>query len=253
MTRGGRRHARTPAAVEVRYAFVRRLAPRVRARLLALLSDDERARHDRFRAEADRDTYLAAHALLRIALARRAGVTPEALRFAAKPDVKPELAFPPATGLGFSLTHGRGIVACAIAPGSELGVDAEDLGRRVRARRLAERVLSPRERAVFGALDPRARRRRFFEAWSLREAYAKATGIGMARTLGTVEFTFARRHPSIRFLAGQKDRSAAWSFRMRHVSPRHVLTVAARAPRIRVRWSEVALPILPRSLSARAR
>lgn len=258
MNRVGAAPATSAATVEVRYAFVGAITPSARGRMLALLSDDERERHVRLRAEADRNAYLAAHALLRAELSRHAGVTPEALRFEARADGKPELAAPQLVPrLAFSLTHARGLVACAITRDADVGIDTEDVSRHVSLARLEARVLAARERSALAGLDPDARRRRFFEAWTLREAYAKATGIGMAHTLGTVEFVLARRQVAIRFLAGQADRSSAWSFRVRELLSQHVVSVAVRAPKVRVAWAEVPLATIPghdrvpRSLRAR--
>lgn len=245
MTHGAAARPGRPVTVEVRWARVSALDATLRARLLATLSDDERARHARLRAETDRDGYLVAHALLRVALARHARVAPHALRFANRHDGKPQLVEPRLTPpLTFSLTHARGVVACVVARDIEVGIDAEDLGRRVDTDRLLARVLSERERNELRGLPRSVRRGRFFDAWSLREAYAKATGRGMARTLGTVEFTRTRHGVAIGFLAGQADRPGAWSFRVRRVSPHAVLAIAAHAPRLRVTWRAVHLPSL---------
>ena len=53
------------------------------AELIGLLDDDERRRAERFRPEAARQRFVAAHAMLRNLLAARTGAPPQRLRFAA--------------------------------------------------------------------------------------------------------------------------------------------------------------------------
>lgn len=152
-------------------------APAERQRLRALLSDDERERLERFRFDEDRLAFLTAHALLRMALSRHAAVSPEAWTFQAGPYGQPSIAAP-RCGLCFSLSHTRGLVACAVAADRPLGIDVEDASRRAPLE-VAERYFAPGERRDIGAAPPHEQARRFFEYWTLKEAYAKALGLGL--------------------------------------------------------------------------
>src|SRR5687767_13790133 len=80
--------------------------------LLAHLSEEERARHERLRRPADRDRFLASHALLRVLLGRRLGIVPSAVDLNAA-EGKPRLADPDAA-YEFSLSHSGGWVVVAI-------------------------------------------------------------------------------------------------------------------------------------------
>jgi hypothetical protein len=94
--------------------------------LWPLLDAHEQAQADRFRGAADREAYVAAHALLRATLTRVAGIAPADWRFQASESGKPTLdpaQAPP--DLHFSLSHTRGLVACAVGWPYTLGVDAE--------------------------------------------------------------------------------------------------------------------------------
>lgn len=250
----------SPVTVEVRWARVGALDADVRARLLATLSGDERERYARFRAGPGRDGFLAAHAVLRAELSRRASVAPQGLRLEARADGKPELVEPRLTPrLDFNLTHAHGVVALAMARDADVGIDVEDVARRVGIEPLEARVLSESERRALAGLDAVARRRRFFECWTLREAYAKATGIGMAQTLGVVEFAITSSGIDLRLTAASDapararqaphtgaDAPGAWSFHLCDIAPRFVLAVAARAPAIQVALSETKLSdVLP--------
>jgi len=155
-------------------------------RLLALLSGEEHDRLERFRFEEDRGAFLLAHGLLRIALSRHAAVSPEAWTFRVGAYGQPSIATP-VTGLRFSLSHTRGLVACAVTERRALGIDVEAAARPA-PMEVAERCFTPGERHDIGAAAPSDRARRFFEYWTLKEAYAKARGLGLWLPFDRFEF-----------------------------------------------------------------
>lgn len=75
----------------------------------------------------------------------------------------------------FSITHTRRHAFCVLARGP-VGIDAEELDREVRLS-LADKVLSPAERAQYDAAEDK--RRAFLTFWVLKEAAAKLTGQGL--------------------------------------------------------------------------
>ena len=75
----------------------------------------------------------------------------------------------------FSISHTRRRVFCALAK-RDIGIDAEEVDRNI-ALRLAEKILSPGERARFDAApDPR---KALLTFWVLKEAAAKLSGEGL--------------------------------------------------------------------------
>ncbi|MET0387445.1 MAG: 4'-phosphopantetheinyl transferase superfamily protein [Polyangiales bacterium] len=219
-------------AAYVAYTWPERvLAQLEAASLLAQLSPDEQARYTRFRFPDDAAVYLVAHALTRRVLARALGCDPRALSFALREHGRPELAGPAAaSGLRFNLSHTRGLVACGIAAHDDLGVDVEELGRRVEIEGLARRVFSPRERAGLDALSGEAQRARFFELWTLKEAYVKATGKGLASPLQGISFLAEQPDPvPIVFDDPSHDDASRWTFRRHPVDTTHYVSAALKA------------------------
>jgi 4'-phosphopantetheinyl transferase len=149
--------------------------------LRALLSDDEEKRLTRFRFQRDRDLFLVAHALLRITLSRYANIAPYVWQFRNGSHGRPEIA-EPGSRLRFSLSHTHGLAACAIVLDHDVGLDVEYISRDPPVD-LAHGFFSPRERSdILGAaIDTRARV--FLEYWTLKEAYAKARGLGLSLPL----------------------------------------------------------------------
>jgi phosphopantetheinyl transferase len=158
------------------------------------LSADERARRDRFHFEHDRRDYAIAHDLLRRRLSGHADVPPGSWRFAADGNGKPWIeSDDPRQRLSFSLAHTRGCVACAITPAARLGVDVERVERASNPHDVADRFFSDEESAALRACPSDARPIRFVELWTLKEAFLKAVGTGLAGSLRAVSFRFDDR------------------------------------------------------------
>ena len=196
-----------------------------------LLDAAEQARADRFRFAEDRDSYVAAHALLRTMLSRQAPVAAPDWRFVAAAGGKPMLE--PSHGrpdLTFSLSHTRGIVACAVGAGCDLGVDVEHCDRSLPVLELAQRFFAPAEAGLIASLPPAQRDACFYRLWTLKEAYTKAIGLGIAATLGAFAFRLEPPPVSITFLAAGADRPDAWHFAEFQPAPWHRLALAVCGP-----------------------
>lgn len=211
------------------------------AAAITLLDAEERARMARFVFERDQRLYLAAHALVRRALSRHADVDPAAWRFVAEEGGRPVLAGPaPVPPLRFNISHCRGLVACAIARDRDVGVDVERIADLPRD--LIDRIASPAEAAALRALPAAAQAERFFTLWTLKEAYVKARGKGLALPVEQACFYFdapgAGAPP--RFVPGPElaDRPAAWMFVRLRPTPEHCSALCIGHPPARViqRW-----------------
>jgi 4'-phosphopantetheinyl transferase len=203
-----------------------------------LLSADEAGRYHRFAFDIHRHHFLVAHALLRTTLSNYASVDPRAWIFTTGPYGRPEVSVPAGVpALRFSLTHTDGLVAVAVTTESDIGIDAEPIGRRASNIDIARRYFAAEEAYALEALAPADRQRGFLDYWTLKEAYIKAIGVGLATPLDS--FAIQRRTPpGIRFLRGQDD-PAAWHLAQPVLSEAHVAALAVRcgaeAPAVTVR------------------
>jgi 4'-phosphopantetheinyl transferase len=209
------------------------LAVHARERLLEDLSEDERTRHARFRFESDRDIYLVAHALVRRLLSRICGAALDSFAFTAGEHGRPEISTPAhATGVRFNLSHTHGLVACAVARGAEIGVDVEYVERKVEIMSVANHVFSEAEVAGLAALGGEPQRERFFELWTLKEAYIKAIGKGLSAPLRAITFDPSQPDPvPVRFGAEVADDASRWCLRRFDVGSQHRLALALAAGR----------------------
>jgi len=203
---------------------------------LAVLPDQEQARFHRYRHPLDAHQFLLGRLLIRRWLAEVTGVPAESWRFSEGERGRPEVAGA-ATDWSFNLAHSGGLVACALARGRQtpdpdagIGVDLEDLQRRPLARDLVRRFCAPSETADIERQAEDLQARRFLTYWTLKEAYLKARGLGIAVHLADVAFTLDGPHPEITFRESLAGTSRAWAFELFQPTPRYLLSVAAPQP-----------------------
>jgi 4'-phosphopantetheinyl transferase len=206
-------------------------APDAAARLeeyRALLSADERERMARFVLDRDRRRFLLTRALVRTTLSRYAPVAPGGWAFIANVHGRPEILDRPrgVPDLRFNLSHTEGLIACAVTIGREVGIDVEHIGRRL-THDVAGRFFAPREVRDLHALPADAQPKVFFDYWTLKEAYIKARGLGLALPLGDFAFTLGDT-PAITFEPSLQDDPATWQFAQAWPTPQHRLGLAVR-------------------------
>jgi 4'-phosphopantetheinyl transferase len=155
-----------------------------RARLRALLTDDERSRADRFVLERDRDRFTVARGFLRAVLARHLGIPAGCVRLGYQREGKPVLE---GSRLRFNLSHSGDRALLAVTLDREIGVDLEVLRPLRDACLLAERYFAPAEVATLRALPAAARDAAFLRCWTLKEAYVKGVGVGLSMPLDRFE------------------------------------------------------------------
>jgi 4'-phosphopantetheinyl transferase len=233
-----------------------------------VLSAEERVRYAGYRFDHDRRTYMAAHVLLRLTLARYTGQAPADVVIARGENRKPLALLPaPHQDITINLTHTRGQVGCVLARGRACGIDLESrpdptaLGE---LHDIARLVFAAPEIAQLERLEGETRTRYFFALWTLKEAYGKATGKGIIGDLTEVTFQLGPEHIELNHVSldrldpdpieagrvegsdretepveigravagriGEVDAGPAWSFYSGLPTARHALGLAVRAP-----------------------
>ena len=194
-----------------------------------LLSEDERKKRDRFRLPKDRELCVLARALVRTVLSRYADVNAGAWRFVTNEHGRPEVDEPMSErSLKFNLSHTKGLIVCAVARDREVGVDVEDQERRGKLLEIAERFFSPSEVTALRRLPKSEQLDRFFFYWTLKEAYIKARGKGLAIPLAQFSFELdERRGEGIRisFAPELDDDAERWQFTALSFGRQHRIAV----------------------------
>ena len=215
-------------SADVWFCFTEALTDVHLAAARAVLSRDERNRCDRLASDRDRRSFPAAHALLRSALTFRHGLrSPDSWEFETGSHGKPSLARGQ-SDLAFNLTHSDRLVACALGDVESLGIDVESVERRVDAEHIARRYFSQNEIFALAQFSGPERHTRFIEMWTLKEAFLKATGAGLAAPLNTFGFEL-HGTSGLQFSPPDDTTAAEWHFALFAPSPAHRLAVAARS------------------------
>ena len=198
----------------------------------SLLSVDEVQRHERLRLEGDRRRLLVTRAAIRSVLSDYfPEVLPAQWQFGRNAWGRPTIAAPvPDSSIQFNISHAQGLIVIAVTERGDLGVDVEYSGRRCRMLALANRYFSAREVAALQSLSASAQRERFFDLWTLKEAYIKACGMGLAISLRSFSFDFTKEGISIAFAAERRDEPEAWQFWQMQAAPQHRLAIALKSP-----------------------
>jgi 4'-phosphopantetheinyl transferase len=149
-------------------------------------------------------------------------------RFINGPHGRPEIAEPERHRKPrFNLSHTRGLSACVVTSRIACGIDVE-VRQNLQSKDLAEHVLTPYELAQIAAVPLPERSDRFLRFWTLKEAYAKARGLGFALSFTKVTFRLEDGAVSLLADASADDRLDAWQFVQWSPDPDNILAVAVQ-------------------------
>ncbi len=206
-----------------------------------VLSPQEKERWQRFSFEAGRKQFLVSHGFLRLVLSRYADVAPSEWNFVHNAYGKPEIAAEHnrnvPRSLCFNLTHTTGLAACIVARDREVGVDAEEIGRRGRdiGDDMIRYCLSSEEQLCFQSVPPLERKRAFLDYWTLKEAYLKARGFGLSLPVEGITFRWLSGIPHVgpvqaAFAPEINDNPRTWQFERFTPTAQHKIALAIRRP-----------------------
>lgn len=156
----------------------------------ACLSDEDRARADRFLFDKDRHQLILSHFAQQSILDHYLGTGNWQLERA--DHGKPRLV---GGELEFNLSHAHQLALMAVGT-TQLGVDVEYTERAVEYLSLARRFFAADEVAVFEGLTPEQQSQEFFTIWTRKEAYIKAIGDGLSHPLDAFSVNLDRQAPA---------------------------------------------------------
>jgi 4'-phosphopantetheinyl transferase len=168
------------------------IAGDVHAECATLLCAAEAAQERRFYFAGDRRRYRVTRALVRTVLSRYVPIDPREWTFRTNAYGRPEIANEDASagGLSFNLSHTQGLIVLGVTRHRALGVDVENLRAREISMDVAQGYFAPEEVAALMAVPAPKRRHRFYEYWTLKEAYIKARGMGLSLPLDRFHFEY---------------------------------------------------------------
>ena len=193
-----------------------------------LLSPDERALYGRLKGWSSRREFLVARTLIRSTLAEYLEVDARSLLFAKTKFGQPYLITGQSQrGLKFSMSHSYGLVACAVAWNRQIGIDAESALRAPFSDDIARSQLCEEEyNDVARQPSAEEKRRRFLQYWTLKEAYVKARGLGLAIPLEKLSFRIQLGRVGMLIDSSLEDEASAWHVQLLELAPAYCAALA---------------------------
>ncbi|WP_325535094.1 4'-phosphopantetheinyl transferase family protein [Sporomusa sp.] len=176
-----------------------------------LLSAEETSRMSRFYFQQDRLRFAVAHGILRILAGRYLNIPPGLVRFRQQPNGKPELAGVAGASFSFNLAHSHQLVVLAFSRFPCIGVDVEFIRPMPDCQQIVDTYFHDRERAMIQCSPLSYKEKAFFDCWTRKEAFVKATGEGLSRPLNSF-FTATDSEPETGMFSvgGTGDGTADW-------------------------------------------
>ena len=206
------------------------IAEDVFSTLRRVLSDDEQERASRFHFEKDARRFIVTRGSVRSILGAYTRSGAEDLRFFYSAEGKPSL-HRPVSDIRFNVSHSRDLALLAIARGRDLGVDLEWKNEDIEVEKLAERFFSVQEHRSLLGQAPEKKIAAFFRGWTCKEAFLKAQGMGLSRSLSSFDVDMNVGQPA-RLLATRPDATEAdhWFLQELEVAEQYAAAVAVEGP-----------------------
>ena len=213
------------------------------ARFGSVLSVEERERASRFRFDLHRNRFITGRGWIRLLLGSYLKMAPEQINFCYGDHGKPAVAKEcDHKGLHFNLAHSDAIALAGVTPMGPLGLDVERVRVLKDVGELVQRFFSARENSIFQELSPEQKNVAFFNLWTRKEAWLKATGQGISQNLNRVEVSFLPGESARLLALPEAFRSGnTWSLHEMTPAPGFAaaLAICAEKPRISCRqWRD---------------
>ncbi len=195
------------------------------------LTERDVARYERFYFERHRKEFLLGKVLVRTVLSEYGGLNPSQWKFIENEYGKPALAVGQnGSSIYFNLSHSGDRLVMAVGKHEFLGIDIERSDRKRRVKKIADRYFSARELQPLLELEELAQQERFYDLWTLKEAYIKARGMGLALSLKQFGFDFETGELISLYLDPEMDDNVdGWQFWQLDAGAEYKLALAVKA------------------------
>jgi len=214
----------------------------VLVRCAASLSRSEVSRARRFATPELRRNFVVSRGAVRLLLAQYIGRGPATLEFEVGPHGKPFLR---QSTLQFNVAHSGLLLTCAVTRIVPVGIDIERIRELQGMLAIARGHFARSEFERLATLSLQCRTRGFFECWTRKEAFIKATGLGMSRGLGWFEVTFGDGRESIELRTNIPSEAIEyWTLCAFCPAPDYCGAVAVRANNPKLAFHHIAWDVL---------
>jgi len=196
-----------------------------------LLSEEDKHKINRLIQPQHRSRALAMRVQLRLLLSSYLNVTADAIHFKTGSFGKPYVHQATIT---FNASHSEDMALVAIGPSPHIGVDIEFWRPIDDMSRLVERHFTNTEKIFWHTLDAGQREAVFFDLWSSKEAFIKATGRGLGMGLARCGFSLPKTNQLLE-CPSEFGQPSDWSCQPLNLGERVSAVVIVKADQCRVR------------------
>ncbi len=162
-----------------------------------LLSETERLRASSLMNDVARNEFIIGRALVRLIGSSLLHIKPSDIMIGSNRHGKPNFTGDSsANNLRFNVSHSHSLVTIALARGREIGIDIEWIDETFDGKEIAARIFSPAELSELHSLSEYDQRVAFYNGWTRKEAYLKATGEGLTDDMSSIELTLLPNGPA---------------------------------------------------------
>ncbi len=184
--------------------------PDVVNRFEQFLDKEERSRAFSYRFKNDKRRYIVRHGALKKILNKYLCTKPGAIQFKYTRFGKPLLSSN--TSFHLNMTHSKEYAILAVARNRSIGIDLEYMLPVINMDSMMKSVLTDEEYEMISVFSPLHRFQAFYDLWTLKEAYLKATGDGINK-ICDVAVLFSMDCSSVSVVEkGNKKRSDNFTF-----------------------------------------
>lgn len=148
----------------------------------SILTADELSRAKRLVRPVDQEKFIFARLVLRRVLSHYLSISPDKIEFSIGEHGKP---FVPDSTVQFNLSHSGDCVLIGVAQAHPIGVDVEHVRPKQDCLALAKRFFTPLEFEAIQSSEKPVES--FYRCWTRKEAFLKATGLGLTFGLSNFE------------------------------------------------------------------
>jgi 4'-phosphopantetheinyl transferase len=205
------------------------LAAQLQADCLPWLSEKELLRYQRYQFAGSKQEYLAGQMLIRTVLSEYSDAAPPDWEIGQLENGKPFIILPElAEPIHFNLSHSEDRLVLAISRHALTGVDIESVKAKRRIEQIAARHFSAAELEQLSSLEHDEKLLRFYEFWTLKEAFIKAKGAGLKHSLQSFGFKLGKGELGFWIEQAEEPADQFWQFWQLHVSTDYCLALACR-------------------------
>lgn len=177
-----------------------------------ILTKDEIIKANNFHFEKDKVNYILARGILRNILAFYTKIQPEDIKFCFNKFGKPYLnSAQNVQNLKFNISHSHNNAVYIFTKNIDIGVDIEFSQNIPDLEQVAKLFLSNYEYQYLQNLSNSERHNYFYKIWTLKEAFVKATGLGLSYDLRNVRIEFFQNNNYKIILENENKNLDSWT------------------------------------------